>query len=65
MLANASVTLKELAKIGYKELESAKSEKGDYYALKPKEIKKLPLASAEAGPKLFDLFFNALSRADS
>jgi len=41
MLADATGTLKQLAKIGYKELESAKSEKGNYYGLKPKEIKKI------------------------
>ncbi len=41
MLADAAGTLKQLAKIGYKELESAKSEKGNYYGLKPKEIKKI------------------------
>ncbi len=41
MLADAAGTLKQLAKMGYKELESAKSEKGNYYGLKPKEIKKI------------------------
>ncbi len=41
MLADATGTLKQLAKIGYKELESAMSEKGAYYGLEPKEIKKL------------------------
>ncbi len=41
MLADATGTLKQLAKIGYKELESARSEKGNYYGLKPKEIKKI------------------------
>jgi sugar phosphate isomerase/epimerase len=41
MLADATGTLKELAKIGYKELESARSEKGNYYGLKPKEIRKI------------------------
>lgn len=41
MLADATGTLKQLAKIGFKELESAKSEKGNYYGLKPKEIKKI------------------------
>src|SRR3954469_16217789 len=41
MLADATGTLEQLAKIGYKELESAKSEKGNYYGLKPKEIKKI------------------------
>jgi sugar phosphate isomerase/epimerase len=41
MLADAAATLKQLAKIGYKELESARSEKGNYYGLQPKEIKKI------------------------
>jgi sugar phosphate isomerase/epimerase len=41
MLADAVGTLKQLAKIGYKELESARSEKGLYYGLQPKEIKKI------------------------
>src|SRR4051794_30481517 len=41
MLADPTATLKQLAKIGYKELESARSDKGNYYGLKPKEIKKI------------------------
>ena len=41
MLSDAVGTLKQLAKIGYKELESARSEKGNYYGLQPKEIKKI------------------------
>jgi sugar phosphate isomerase/epimerase len=41
MLADAAGTLKQLAKIGYKEIESAKSEKGNYYGLSPKEIKNI------------------------
>ena len=41
MLADAVGTLKALAKIGYKELESARSEKGQFYGLQPKEIKKI------------------------
>lgn len=41
MLADATGTLKQLAKIGYKELESARSQKGLYYGLQPKEIKKI------------------------
>lgn len=41
MLADAVGTLKQLAKIGYKELESARSEKGLYYGLSPKEIKQV------------------------
>lgn len=39
MLADAAGTLKQLAKMGYKEIESAKSAKGNYYGLTPKEIK--------------------------
>ena len=41
MLADPVGTLKALAKIGYKELESARSEKGNYYGLQAKEIKKV------------------------
>jgi sugar phosphate isomerase/epimerase len=41
MLADPTATLMHLAKIGFKELESARSEKGNYYGLKPKEIKKI------------------------
>ena len=41
MLADPVGTLKKLAQIGYKELESARSDKGNYYGLKPKEIKKI------------------------
>ncbi|MFC5411726.1 TIM barrel protein [Larkinella bovis] len=41
MLADAVGTLQQLAKFGYKELESARSEKGNYYGLKPQEIKKI------------------------
>jgi sugar phosphate isomerase/epimerase len=41
MLADAKGTLQKLAKIGYKELESARSEKGNYYGLTPKEIRKI------------------------
>lgn len=41
MLDDAPGTLKQLAKIGYKQLESARSDKGNYYGLKPKEIKKI------------------------
>jgi len=41
MLADAAGTLKQLAQIGYKELESARSQKGLYYGLEPKEIKKI------------------------
>src|SRR3954468_23659489 len=41
MLADATGTLKKLAAIGYKQLESAKSAKGNYYGLSAKEIKKI------------------------
>jgi sugar phosphate isomerase/epimerase len=41
MLADAAGTLTQLAKIGYKEIESAKSEKGNYYGLSAKEVKKI------------------------
>jgi sugar phosphate isomerase/epimerase len=41
MLADAVGTLTSLAKIGYKEIESAKSAKGNYYGLSAKEIKKV------------------------
>lgn len=41
MLADAVGTLKQLAQIGYKELESARSAKGHYYGLKPKEAQKI------------------------
>lgn len=49
MLADPTGTLKELARIGFKELESARSEKGNYYGLTPKEIKKI---CADLGMKL-------------
>lgn len=41
MLSDAAGTLKQLAKIGYNEIESARSEKGNYYGLAPNEIKKV------------------------
>jgi sugar phosphate isomerase/epimerase len=41
MAEDAVGTLKKLAKIGYKQLESARSDKGNYYGLQPKEIKKI------------------------
>jgi len=41
MLADPAGTLKKLAAIGFKELESARSEKGNYYGLGAKEIKKI------------------------
>jgi len=49
MLADAAGTLKQLAAIGYKEIESARSEKGNYYGLTPKEIKKI---TSDLGMKL-------------
>lgn len=41
MMEDAVGTLKKVAEIGYKELESARSEKGNYYGLAPKEIKEI------------------------
>jgi sugar phosphate isomerase/epimerase len=41
MMADPIGTLKRLAQIGYKQIESARSEKGNYYGLQPKEIKKV------------------------
>lgn len=41
MLTDPAGTLKQLAAIGFKELESARSEKGNYYGLGAKEIKKI------------------------
>ena len=41
MLEDAAGTLQKLAKLGYKQLESARSQKGNYYGLSPKEIKKI------------------------
>jgi sugar phosphate isomerase/epimerase len=41
MMEDPIATLKKLAKIGFKELESARSEKGNYYGLSPIEIKKI------------------------
>jgi sugar phosphate isomerase/epimerase len=41
MLADATGTLNKLGQIGYQEIESAQSEKGNYYGLAPKEIKKI------------------------
>jgi sugar phosphate isomerase/epimerase len=41
MTADAIGTLKKLGQIGYQEIESAQSEKGNYYGLEPKEIKKI------------------------
>ncbi|PSR55501.1 sugar phosphate isomerase/epimerase [Adhaeribacter arboris] len=39
--ADVKGTLKKLATIGYKELESARSAKGNYYGFAPKEFKKV------------------------
>jgi len=41
MQKDAVGTLKQIAAIGYKEIESARSEKGNYYGLTPKEIKSI------------------------
>src|SRR6187549_3323920 len=41
MLADNIGTLKKLAALGYNQIESAGSEKGSYYGLKPAEIKKV------------------------
>ncbi|RDC65841.1 TIM barrel protein [Adhaeribacter pallidiroseus] len=41
MLKDAKKTLAQLAKLGYKELESARSAKGHYYGLSAKEIKQV------------------------
>ncbi|HET7001476.1 MAG TPA: sugar phosphate isomerase/epimerase [Puia sp.] len=41
MMTDATGTLKKLGQIGYQEIESAQSEKGNYYGLEPKEIKKI------------------------
>jgi sugar phosphate isomerase/epimerase len=41
MRTDASGTLTRLGKIGYQEIESAQSDKGNYYGLTPKEIKKI------------------------
>ncbi|MDB5112294.1 MAG: hypothetical protein JWR67_3408 [Mucilaginibacter sp.] len=49
MLADAAGTLKKLAAIGYTEIESARSEKGNYYGLSPKEIKTI---TSDLGMKL-------------
>ena len=38
MTTDAKGTLQKLAAIGYKELESAGSQKGNYYGFKPKEF---------------------------
>lgn len=41
MLADATGTLKKIAALGIKQIESARSEKGHYYGLTPKEIKQV------------------------
>jgi sugar phosphate isomerase/epimerase len=41
MMADALATLNKLGQFGYQEIESAQSEKGNYYGLAPKEIKKI------------------------
>src|ERR1700712_1240440 len=41
MMEDAAGTLKKLAALGIKQIESAGSEKGNYYGLKPGEIKKI------------------------
>ncbi|MEO6219312.1 MAG: sugar phosphate isomerase/epimerase, partial [Ginsengibacter sp.] len=41
MLEDNIGTLKKIASLGYKEIESARSDKGNYYGLKPAEIKKV------------------------
>jgi len=41
MMADATGTLNKLGQIGYQEIESAQSDKGNYYGLAPKEIKKI------------------------
>jgi sugar phosphate isomerase/epimerase len=41
MMADAVGTLNKLGQIGYQEIESAQSSKGNYYGLAPKEIKKI------------------------
>lgn len=41
MMEDAVGTLKKLAEIGYSELESAGSDKGNYYGLAPKEIREI------------------------
>jgi sugar phosphate isomerase/epimerase len=49
MAANALGTLKDIATIGFKQIESAKSDKGHYYGLTPKDMKK---ACADLGMTL-------------
>lgn len=49
MLTDPIAALTQLAKIGYKEIESAKSKKGNYYGLSAKEIRKV---TSDLGIKL-------------
>ena len=49
MLTDATGTLKKLAALGIKQIESAGSEKGYYYGLQPKELKNI---CADLGMKL-------------
>lgn len=41
MAADASGTLKNIATLGFKQIESAQSDKGHYYGLSPKEMKNI------------------------
>ena len=41
MMADAIGTLNKLGEFGYNQIESAQSDKGNYYGLEPKEIKKI------------------------
>lgn len=41
MLADPTATLKQIAALGFKQIESARSEKGNYYGLTAAEIKKV------------------------
>lgn len=41
MQADAMGTLKQIASLGFKQIESARSEKGHYYGLSPKEMKQV------------------------
>ena len=49
MLADATGTLKQIASLGFKQIESAGSDKGSFYGLKPKEMKQI---CADLGMKL-------------
>ena len=41
MMADAVGTLKKIATLGFKQIEIARSSKGHYYGLQPKEMKKI------------------------